>query len=46
MKLTARYPQEPPEVRFVTPVYHPNIEEDGKSTLIQRNRAQKDRSFY
>jgi ubiquitin-protein ligase len=30
MKLTAKYPQEPPEVRFVTPVYHPNIEEDGK----------------
>ena len=33
IKLTAKYPQEAPEIRFLTPVYHPNIAEDGK--LIQ-----------
>lgn len=30
MKLTIKYPQEPPIVRFITPIYHPNIEKDGK----------------
>jgi ubiquitin-protein ligase len=30
MKLTLQYPQEPPEVRFLTPVYHPNVEPNGK----------------
>ena len=32
IKLTENYPQEAPEIRFLTPVYHPNIEENGKST--------------
>jgi ubiquitin-protein ligase len=31
MKVTSRYPAEPPVVRFITPIYHPNIENDGKS---------------
>jgi ubiquitin-protein ligase len=31
MKITSKYPREPPEVRFLTPVYHPNIEIDGES---------------
>jgi len=31
MKLTLKYPQEPPEVRFLTPVYHPNVETNGKT---------------
>ena len=35
MKLTSRYPDEPPIVRFLTPVYHPNVEYGGKSTLNQ-----------
>jgi hypothetical protein len=30
MKLTSKYPAEPPRVRFLTPVYHPNVEKDGK----------------
>lgn len=30
MKLTLKYPQEAPIVRFLTPIYHPNIEKDGK----------------
>ena len=34
MKLTSKYPEAPPEVRFLTPVYHPNIEANGKLTLF------------
>ncbi|CAF3041776.1 unnamed protein product [Rotaria sp. Silwood2] len=30
MKLTSNYPFEPPEVRFLTPIYHPNVDKDGK----------------
>ncbi|CAF0914912.1 unnamed protein product [Adineta steineri] len=29
MKLTSAYPIEAPVVRFLTPVYHPNVESDG-----------------
>lgn len=36
MILTPNYPVEPPRVRFLTPVYHPNIEKDGK-TRERRN---------
>jgi len=30
MKLTPTYPLDPPEVRFITPIYHPNVARDGK----------------
>jgi ubiquitin-protein ligase len=30
MKLTPNYPRDPPEVRFLTPIYHPNVDKDGK----------------
>jgi len=30
MKLTSNYPLEPPEVRLLTPIYHPNVDKDGK----------------
>jgi hypothetical protein len=30
MKLTPTYPFEPPDVRFATPIYHPNVDKDGK----------------
>jgi ubiquitin-protein ligase len=30
---THRYPFEPPKVRFLTPVYHPNIDERGRICL-------------
>jgi ubiquitin-protein ligase len=30
MKLTSSYPFEPPEVRLLTPIYHPNVDKDGK----------------
>jgi hypothetical protein len=39
MKLTSRYPKEAPVVRFLSPVYHPNVEQDGRSILDQRNRV-------
>ena len=32
LKLTPKYPSEPPEVRFLTPIYHPNVHRDGKNT--------------
>ena len=31
IKLTKAYPGDPPEIRFLTPIYHPNVEENGKS---------------
>lgn len=33
MKLTLNYPAEPPVVRFLTPIYHPNIAKDGKKNF-------------
>jgi ubiquitin-protein ligase len=31
IKLTTTFPCDPPEVRFLTPMYHPNVGKDGKS---------------
>lgn len=31
--IPTRYPMEPPKVRFVTPVYHPNIDAEGRICL-------------
>ncbi len=31
MKLTKTFPLDPPEIRFLTPMYHPNIDKDGNS---------------
>ncbi|CAF1409934.1 unnamed protein product [Adineta steineri] len=30
MKLTRTFPLDPPDVRFLTPIYHPNVAKDGK----------------
>ncbi|CAF1053242.1 unnamed protein product [Rotaria sordida] len=30
IKLTSEYPFKPPEVRFITPIYHPSVDKDGK----------------
>ena len=34
MRLTSNYPMEPPEVRFLTPVHHPNVDKNGKKTYL------------
>ena len=34
MKLTKTFPMDPPEVRFLTSMYHPNVGRDGKSQSI------------
>ncbi len=31
IKLQPTFPAEPPEVRFITPIYHPNVGKDGNS---------------
>ncbi len=30
IKLTRTFPMDPPEVRFLTRIYHPNVSQDGK----------------
>jgi len=30
IKLTQDYPFKPPEIRFLTPIYHPSVDKDGK----------------
>ena len=39
MRLKSDYPNKPPEVRILTPVYHPNIEDDGKLRLLQCDKV-------
>ncbi|XP_066911531.1 ubiquitin-conjugating enzyme E2 T-like, partial [Clytia hemisphaerica] len=33
IKLTERYPFEPPSVKFITPIYHPNVDTAGRICL-------------
>ncbi|UJR31833.1 hypothetical protein I4U23_019310 [Adineta vaga] len=43
IKLPAEFPFKPPEVRFVTPIYHPNVDEQGKICvdLLNSNESWK-----
>jgi ubiquitin-protein ligase len=41
MKLTKTFPIEPPEVRFLTPIYHPNVGKDGKAKFYIGLRNKK-----
>ncbi|CAF4616942.1 unnamed protein product, partial [Rotaria sp. Silwood2] len=39
MTLPLRFPLDPPEVRFLTPIYHPNVSMDGKfcSAILEKH---------
>jgi ubiquitin-protein ligase len=37
MKLLPTFPFDPPDVRFLTPIYHPNVGKDGKKELQNSN---------
>ncbi|CAF0914771.1 unnamed protein product [Adineta steineri] len=40
VKLPAEFPFKPPEVRFVTPIYHPNVDEQGKICVDLLNASE------
>ena len=33
LTFTTEYPTKPPEVKFITPIYHPNVYNDGRICL-------------
>jgi ubiquitin-conjugating enzyme E2 T len=37
IKLTKTFPFDPPEVRFITPIYHPNVDKDGNIKIKYLN---------
>jgi ubiquitin-protein ligase len=41
IKLPAEFPFKPPEVRFVTPIYHPNVDEQGKICVDLLNTSER-----
>lgn len=44
--LTSKYPQQAPEVRFLSPMHHPNIEKDGKSYKQFQDRNFQYKKFF
>jgi ubiquitin-protein ligase len=40
LKLPADFPFKPPEVRFVTPIYHPNVDDQGKICVDLLNSSE------
>ncbi|CAF2982033.1 unnamed protein product [Rotaria sp. Silwood2] len=43
MKITQNFPFDPPEVRFLTPIYHPNVDKDELGREYMENRPEFNR---
>lgn len=43
IRLPPEYPFQPPQIKFLTPIYHPNVDEQGKISLEILNSNEKHR---
>jgi ubiquitin-protein ligase len=41
IKLVKTFPIDPPQIRFLTQIYHPNVDKDGKSLSLYSTKKNK-----